>query len=291
MILLTNFEMNHKFPALSATSIKIFKVESLLSKLSTKGSSALTNFSLALEDDYDWLAHALKNTSVSQREVEEYTSSASRKRLSTIPRHIEVPRPQEEHRSQEGDQTRISKGILDQLPNSGSSGSWRPGEQPGFGTPPGLVGSGRNPMNCSSHSSSWSPNSPGYSSQSSTDLHSPLHSSQASQCLKRKVEEMEDEEITEDMIEFVMENPRVMRRWTNLAHQAGLSSRIPVIQARVRSEGRDHDEHVGELLREWRERRPGEATRSGLAKLLRTQNFNDTAGKIEDGSYVKKLKV
>ena len=60
---------------------------------------------------------------------------------------------------------------------------------------------------------------------------------------------METAEITEEMMQFVSENPRVMRRWQNMAHQAGMSARVPVIQARIRMEGRDHDEHVVELIR------------------------------------------
>merc|ERR1711874_21953 len=106
----------------------------------------------------------------------------------------------------------------------------------------------------------------------------------------RKKRELETAEITEEMIQFVSENPRVMRRWQNLAHHAGMSGRVPIIQARIRMEGRDHDEHVLELIREWSERNPGEATVSGLVKLLRSQNFNDTAEKIEDGSFLKKMK-
>jgi hypothetical protein len=30
---------------------------------------------------------------------------------------------------------------------------------------------------------------------------------------------MEDEEIPEEVIQFVSENPRIMRRWQSLAHQ------------------------------------------------------------------------
>ena len=35
-------------------------------------------------------------------------------------------------------------------------------------------------------------------------------------------------EISEEMIEFVKMNPRVMRRWQSLAHSAGLSHRVEV---------------------------------------------------------------
>ena len=37
-----------------------------------------------------------------------------------------------------------------------------------------------------------------------------------------------DVEISEEMIEFVKRNPRVMRRWQSLAHSAGLSHRVEV---------------------------------------------------------------
>ena len=63
---------------------------------------------------------------------------------------------------------------------------------------------------------------------------------------------------------------------------------MEVIKHRVRSSGGDFDEHVGEFLREWCEERPEEATMLGLSRLLRSQGFNDTAIKLEDGSYMKR---
>ena len=75
-------------------------------------------------------------------------------------------------------------------------------------------------------------------------------------------------EISEEMIEFVKSNPRVMRRWQSLAHAAGLSHRVEVIKARIRSEGRDLDEHVEEFLREWMEYRPEQATLAGLSPAI-----------------------
>jgi hypothetical protein len=36
---------------------------------------------------------------------------------------------------------------------------------------------------------------------------------------KRHIGSMEDEEIPEEVIQFVSENPRIMRRWQSLAHQ------------------------------------------------------------------------
>jgi len=102
---------------------------------------------------------------------------------------------------------------------------------------------------------------------------------------------VEDVEITEDMIEYVASNPMIMRRWQNLAHQAGLSNRVPVIQSRIRQDGRDFDEHIAEFIREWTERKPGEATLPGLINILRKLRFNDTAGRLEDGSFKKKLRL
>eukprot|EP00092_Neocalanus_flemingeri_P002691 GFUD01002881.1.p1 GENE.GFUD01002881.1~~GFUD01002881.1.p1 ORF type:complete len:507 (+),score=134.89 GFUD01002881.1:50-1570(+) len=103
----------------------------------------------------------------------------------------------------------------------------------------------------------------------------------------KRRQEMEGE-ITEEMIEFVMVNPRIMKRWQNLAHSVGLSHRVEVIKARIRSEGRDHDEHVGEFLREWAEQKPEAATLGGLINLLKDQKFNDTALKLEDGTFRKR---
>lgn len=100
----------------------------------------------------------------------------------------------------------------------------------------------------------------------------------------------DSDEISEEMIEYISANSLLMKKWQNLAHQTGLSSRVPVIQARIRNDGRDFDEHISEFLREWMERKPGEATVGGLIALLRKLKFNDTAMRIEDGSYKKKLK-
>merc|ERR1712130_868242 len=92
----------------------------------------------------------------------------------------------------------------------------------------------------------------------------------------------------EGMIDFVMMNPRIMKRWHTLAHAAGLSGRVEVIKARIRQEGRDMDEHVAEFLREWIEQKPEAATLGGLISLLRDQKFNDTALKLEEGTFKKR---
>jgi len=140
-------------------------------------------------------------------------------------------------------------------------------------------------------------------SPSSGGLGSPLHSSEfslkssesgderldsLSQVGEKRRRQDYDTEITEEMIEFVMMNPRIMKRWQNLAHAAGLSGRVEVIKARIRTEGRDWDEHVAEFLREWMEQKPEAATLGGLINLLKDQRFNDTALKLEEGSFKKR---
>ena len=54
-----------------------------------------------------------------------------------------------------------------------------------------------------------------------------------------------------------------------------------MIKHRVRSNGGDFDEHLGEFLREWKEEKPLEATLPGLCNLLRSQGINDTANQLE----------
>jgi len=138
---------------------------------------------------------------------------------------------------------------------------------------------------------------------SSGGLGSPLHSSEfslkssesgderldsLSQVGEKRRRQDLEAEITEEMIEFVMMNPRIMKRWQNLAHAAGLSGRVEVIKARIRTEGRDLDEHVAEFLREWMEQKPEAATLGGLINLLKDQRFNDTAQKLEEGTFKKR---
>jgi len=138
---------------------------------------------------------------------------------------------------------------------------------------------------------------------SSGGFGSPLHSSEfslkSSESGDERLESMSqvgekrrrqdlDTEITEEMIDFVMMNPRIMKRWHTLAHAAGLSGRVEVIKARIRQEGRDMDEHVAEFLREWIEQKPEAATLGGLISLLRDQKFNDTALKLEEGTFKKR---
>ena len=51
------------------------------------------------------------------------------------------------------------------------------------------------------------------------------------------------------MIEYISGNPLIMKKWQNLAHQTGLSSRVPVIKARIMQDARDFDEHISEFIR------------------------------------------
>ncbi|XP_023343992.1 uncharacterized protein LOC111713371 [Eurytemora carolleeae] len=143
---------------------------------------------------------------------------------------------------------------------------------------PSLTRSGSSPL----HSSDLSI----FSSQSD-------HSTQEMPALTKVGEKRrreEEEGISEEIIEYVSRNPMIMTKWQNLAHQVGLSSLVPVIKARIRQDGRDYDEHISEFIREWTERNPGEATVRGLICVLRKLRFNDTAGRIEDGSFRKKMK-
>ena len=52
-------------------------------------------------------------------------------------------------------------------------------------------------------------------------------------------------EISEEMIEFVKMNPRVMRRWQSLAHSAGLSHRVEVTSDHVTNQCQEdyNDDH------------------------------------------------
>ena len=100
--------------------------------------------------------------------------------------------------------------------------------------------------------------------------------------LKQAMEEqLENKELNEEAIQFVQSNSEAMRRLVTLAHQIGMAHRIEVIKHRVRSNGSDFDEHIGELLRTWREEKPQEATFSRLCKLLRSQRINHTANQLE----------
>jgi len=278
---------NEEYTSLSKSGDNSDQVKQLVASLYRKGSFAISCFGEALEEDYDWLAHTLKNTVVTPKEVAEYKAQKLSSPSSSLP-----------------------------TPSSSSSRHVAGGELlPSQSRSPGgsscSSSGGRNPMGSPAYSSA---SSELHSPPSSQGFHSPRHSSEFShssaspghtgsrgeqagaQGLKRKSEHQErrreeDEEVSEEMIEFVMANPRVMRGYTKLAHHCGLTNRLPVIQMRVREEMRDHDELVGEVLREWKERSPGEATRRGLIRVLRALHFNDTAMKIEDGSFNKRKRL
>ena len=97
-----------------------------------------------------------------------------------------------------------------------------------------------------------------------------------------------EEELDESVIQFVAASPRVMKSWTKLAYQLDLSDKEEIIRHRVRSSGGDLDEYVGEVLREWREELGPEATVPALCLNLKKLRLNDTAMRLEDGSYKNK---
>jgi len=264
------------------------QIGSMLDLLPHKSCSVLRLLGQALQEDYDWLANTLAHVQVSP-----------------------TTRLQAEQEVSRNIDTSGSVSSVSTSPNSGSvSASFTPSY-------PSSISSGYLPPDnrdrCKEFSSASSISSLAMSSSSrptsphkltsvpastvtptpSSFCPSPVHSSEfsfssshSSSTGKRSMEE--EEEFSEDAIQFVQSNPRAMRRWANLAHQVGMTNRVEVIKHRVRSSGGDFDEHVGEFLREWREEKPQEATLSGLCSLLRSQGFNDTANQLEDGSYMKK---
>ena len=140
-----------------------------------------------------------------------------------------------------------------------------------------------NSLNSPLHSSDFSLNS----TKSSVSSEDRLDTLSEVSSLQSRDQDLQAE-ISEQMINFVKKNSIILRRWQSLAHTAGLSHRVEVIKARVRGEGGDLDQHVAELIREWVEEFPETANLGGLIKLLREQNFNDTALKLENGTYCKK---
>lgn len=241
------------------------KVTAFVDILPSKGPDAFVKFLHALKEDYDWLSDELKDIKINQSDSEEnrfqdsdsYTSEDISLRSPKFP---------------------LGRSVSVSISGSTSEISNSPSRRSEFSqqSPP-----------------RFSHQSPTRSLAGSSDVVSISNGVNTGNegSIRRKRElDNSDQEISEDMIEFISANPRIMRRWQSLAHQVGLSNRVPVIQMRIRMEGRDHDEHVGELIREWMERKPGEATVGGLVKLLRSQKFNDTAEKIQDGTFLKKLK-
>lgn len=252
------------------------KVTTFLKLLPTKGPDAFINFIKVLQEDYDWISAQLRQTIVNQTDLNSFLAQdvgvKEKLKLESSSSNCERPQDTASYTSEES-----IKNVEHVLSSSVSSnGSISPRQvsefSRRFSQSPSLAGS-----DVSRTSDDVT--------RTSDDVRT------GSELLLRRKRELDSAEISEEMIQFVSENPRIMRRWQSLAHQAGMSARVPIIQARIRMDGRDHDEHIVEFIREWTERMPGEATVSGLVKLLRSQKFNDSAEKIEDGSFLKKMKT
>ena len=86
------------------------------------------------------------------------------------------------------------------------------------------------------------------------------------------------DDISQEVISFLKNNPRLIRGWQSLAHSVGLSHRVEVIKARIRADGRDLDDHVEEFIREWTEMCPETATLQGdimsLHEIFNVYSFN-----------------
>lgn len=246
------------------------KVTAFVDILPSKGPDAFVKFLHALKEDYDWLADELKDIKINESDSEESQETRAQDTESYTSDDTSIRSPK----------FPIGRSVSQTMSGSSSEFSKQSPRRSEFSQ--------------QSEFSQPSPRRSEFSQQSPTRSLSGSDVSALSETksdLKRKRElDLSELDITEDMIEYVSMNPRIMKRWHCLANQIGMSNRVPVIQSRIRMEGRDHDEHVGELIREWMERKPGEATVGGLVKLLRSQKFNDTAEKIQDGTFMKKLK-
>ena len=232
-----------------------------------KSNETYFKFIKYLEEDYDWLAWTLKNTQITSDEILEYNKSSS-----------------QTCESSERERERERERVLREARRRHQEMEERLREE--FREREGRHKSDSQSSRLSSplHSSEFSISSVRSSdSGEERDRLSDVSSIQ-SEAQGGKPEQ----EISEQMISFVMNNSIILRRWQSLAHGAGLSHRLEVIKARVRAEGGDLDQHIAELIREWREVSPENATLSGLVRLLRDQNFNDTALRLENGSYLKR---
>lgn len=274
------------------------QVGGMLDLLPSKEGSVLRLLQVALREDYDWLANSLAHVQVSE---------ATREKL------------EREQNSSRGSSGFHSNGSVHHgnSDTSASSASSCPSSQSG-GEPtrfPAFYSAStiqahspvpplhQSPSVAStipanslfpSHHPSPSVASP-ISLSSSPSCASPIHSSEfslssshssQSQPGKRLLEV--EEELDESVIQFVAASPRVMKSWTKLAYQLDLSDKVEIIRHRVRSSGGDLDEYVGEVLREWREEMGPEATVPALCSNLKKLRLNDTAMKLEDGSYKNK---
>ena len=243
------------------------KVAALLDLLPAKTSSVLRLLGQVLREDYDWLASGLQHCQVSQvtrqrwqSEQSSYNSTNSSSNTSTS------------SSSNTGASISTSSNSDTSVSLSSHSGDKSRSQE--------------SSQPCSSPSSQSSPLLSSLPSHCPSPLHSSEFSLSSCHSSKRLLEV--EEELDEPAIQFVQSNPRVMRRWSQLAHALGLTHRVEVIKARVRRDGGDLDEHVGEVLREWQEERGREATLPSLVRVLRGQGFNDTAERLEDGSYLKR---
>ena len=159
----------------------------MLDLLPAKHGSVLRLLTLALSEDYDWLANSLEHVTVSPVTRLKWEQEQRRKQ--------ELEQEKEQRNSE---QTTAS------YPSSEAS-----------------LRSLSSPLSLSSPRSLSSP-IPSHCS-------SPLHSSEfslSSSCSSRSKRPLEQEELEEAMIMFVQSNPRVMKRWTLLAHQLGLTHRF-----------------------------------------------------------------
>ena len=217
-----------------------------------------------LAEDYDWLAWTLNHTTITSEEILSYNQSLSQPRGGEErERERERERMMREARRRQEEMEKVREQFRerDSLTSPSSHGS----------------------LNSPLHSSDFSLNST-KSSVTSEDRLDTL--SEVSSLQSRDLDLQT--EISDQMINFVKKNSIILRRWQSLAHSAGLSHRVEIIKARVRGEGGDLDQHVTELLREWVEEFPETANLGGLIKLLRDQHFNDTALKLENGTYKKR---
>jgi len=260
------------------------QVAGMLDLLPPKEGSVLRLLQVALREDYDWLANSLAHVQVSQTTREKFEQEQNSSRASSG-FHSNSEAGAESNGS-------VHHGNVDTSASSiTSSPSNRHGAPPGFSTASTIP----------AHSNLHSPlhHSPSVASpislSSTASCASPMHSSEfslssshssQSQPAKRLLE-VEDE-LDESVIQFVASSPRVMKSWTKLAYQLDLSDKVEIIRHRVRSSGGDLDEYVGEVLREWREEVGPEATVPLLCSNLKRLRLNDTAMKLEDGSYKNK---
>lgn len=238
------------------------QVTAFLDLVQTKSNETYFKFIKYLEEDYDWLAWTLNNTQITSEEILSYNQSLSQPQ-GREERERERERMMREVRRRQEEMER----VRDQFR-----------ERESLTSPTSSLGSLNSPL----HSSDFS-----LSSTKSSVSEDRLETLSEVSSLQSRDLNLQAE-ISEQMINFVKKNSIILRRWQSLAHSAGLSHRVEIIKARVRAEGGDLDQHVTELIREWVEEFPESANLGGLINLLREQNFNDTALKLENGTYCKK---